>query len=36
MGYLSEAGVPGYNYGGIATFGANGEGYFYPGIWVAI
>jgi len=36
VGYPSEAGVPGYSYGGIATFGANGEGYFYLGVWVAI
>jgi len=36
VGYPSEAGALGYSYGGIATFGASGEGYLYPGIWMAI
>jgi hypothetical protein len=36
LGYPSEFGVPGYSCGSIATFGAGGEGYLYPGIWVAI
>jgi hypothetical protein len=36
VGYPSEFGVPGYSCGSIAAFGAGGEGYLYPGIWVAI
>jgi hypothetical protein len=36
VGYPSEFGVPGYSCGSIVTFKASGEGYLYPGIWVAI
>jgi hypothetical protein len=36
MGYSSEAYLPRLHCGGISVFGANGQGIFYPGTWVAV
>jgi len=36
LGYPSATGVAAGGCRGIATFGADGHGFFFPGTWVAI
>jgi hypothetical protein len=36
LGYYAEAGFAGYSCSGITTIDAGGQGFFLPGIWVAV